>query len=413
MDATPNGVDVDGTHGAQVPALLHAAFDALPDPAIVVEVGTGRILLANRAAESAPGLVPREGVDDATASAGHDRDDGQDARTRGCAIRDAEGRRVGPGDTPVARAARGESFSGMRVDCHAAGPAGHRTTYHVSAVRLPACSDAVVVRFADVTDIGAAEAALRDSVQARDEFVSIATHELKEPLTSILLSLQLLQMQAGAGPTVPSDEVRNCIGVIRRQGDRLARLIENLLDVSRINNTRLQLDREALDLCELVHDCVEQFGEDARRAGSELTMHACVPCIGYFDRLRVEQVLANLVSNAIKYGAGKPIRVRLDAGAETAVLQVADQGIGIAPADQHRVFERFERATRGHLRRSLGLGLYIVRAIVEAHGGTIRLHSEVGVGSTFTVELPRHRLADRGGEQGDDVSGAHRTQATS
>ena len=404
MDPAPA---VSGMAGTALPPGAGEALDALPYPVVVVGVGSGAVLFANRAAVAASLVPPSLSFSPSSSAAGEAP--GLDGAGAGWVNGCHPGERLAPADTPLARAARGEEFNGWRVIRHDVTNAGggggdaagaRRATYLVSARRTAGAGAgagaAAVVSFIDVTSMELAEAELRQGLHARDEFVSVATHELKEPLSSILLSLQLLEMIAGRGDTVPSAEVLSAVSVVRRQGDRLARLIENLLDVSRINNHRLQLDREAVDVCELVGECVEHARELARQAGSTITLDAaCGTCIAYVDRVRLEQVVGNLLTNAVKYGAGRPIDVRLDATAATVVLKVADQGIGIAPADQGRVFERFERATDGHLRRSLGLGLFIVRSVVEAHGGTVRLHSEVGRGSTFTVELPRRRLPDR------------------
>jgi signal transduction histidine kinase len=123
-------------------------------------------------------------------------------------------------------------------------------------------------------------------------------------------------------------------------------------------------------------------------------MEPCQPVIGRFDRLRLEQILGNLLSNAIKYGAGKPVIVWVRGDGEWAMLDVQDSGAGIAPEDQARIFERFERASAGHKRASLGLGLYIVRSLAEAHEGTVHLQSQPGQGSTFTVRIPWQQPSD-------------------
>ncbi len=133
---------------------------------------------------------------------------------------------------------------------------------------------------------------------------------------------------------------------------------------------------------------VTRFAGQAGSTGTPVTAESGRPLIGRFDRLKLEQVIGNLLSNAIKYGGGKPIRVRVYGETDDAVVEVEDHGAGIAPEDQERIFGRFERASNGHQQASLGLGLYIVRSLVAAHGGTIDLRSENELGSTFIVKIP-------------------------
>jgi signal transduction histidine kinase len=244
----------------------------------------------------------------------------------------------------------------------------------------------------DVTQLKATEVELRRAIQARDEFFSVATHELKDPLAALLLSIEVLRRLAQRQAAIPGPLLNQQLEVSKRQGDRLARMIANLLDVSRIASGRAPLDVEAFDLRELVHETVGRFQEQARLVGSTLDVGPCTPTIGYFDRMKLEHALGNLVSNAIKYGAGRPVTVRLESDPVTARIAVEDHGIGIAEADQGRIFERFERANTDHQAQSLGLGLFIVRSVIEAHGGSIQLRSAPGAGSTFTIQLPRKRV---------------------
>ena len=184
---------------------------------------------------------------------------------------------------------------------------------------------------------------------------------------------------------------------------RLGHLIDNMLDFARIANGRFELDLETLDLCDLARQVVARFQGQASSSGTAVMMEPCPPVVGRFDRLKLEQVLGNLLSNAIKYGAGRPVVVRVRPEGEWAVLEVQDGGAGIAPEDQVRIFERFERASDGHKRASLGLGLYIVRSMVEAHGGSVQVRSQPGQGSTFTVMIPWEP------PPGEAASGGHRS----
>jgi PAS domain S-box-containing protein len=244
----------------------------------------------------------------------------------------------------------------------------------------------------DITEHKALETKLRDAVQARDEFLSIASHELKTPLTSLQLQIDSLERQLEVRPEEALRTGRLCSGAraVSDQADRLATLIEVLLDVSRINAGRLTFECSDVDLVPLVQDTAERWRPDAARAGCELSVNVedtSNQLVVHWDPLRLEQVLSNLISNAIKYGQGKPIAVtvaRRDGGAR---LQVSDRGMGVSPVDQLRIFERFERAAASRNYGGLGLGLWIAKQLVEGLGGSISLDSAPEKGSTFTVEL--------------------------
>jgi signal transduction histidine kinase len=171
----------------------------------------------------------------------------------------------------------------------------------------------------------------------------------------------------------------------------LQRLIDELLDVSRITSGRLTLEREQMDLGDLAREVVDRYAPEAQRAGSTVTLEAAGDTRGNWDRARLDQVLTNLLSNAVKYGAGKPIHVGVigpSASENKVRVIVQDQGIGIEASAQARIFGRFERAVSDRHYGGFGLGLWIVRELVEAHGGSVHFESEVGRGSTFVVELP-------------------------
>lgn len=231
----------------------------------------------------------------------------------------------------------------------------------------------------------------QEAIRARDEFLSIASHELKTPLTPLLLQIHTLEKKL---PEYAREERRGWLaerlGTIRRQGERLNRLISELLDISRIIGGRLQLAHEPLDMTALVQEIVADFKEQGEltRAKSEVRLHLDSPISGQWDRMRLEQVITNLLSNALKYGAGKPVTVSTEARGGVARLIVEDRGIGIAPQDHQRIFGRFERAVSARHYGGLGLGLFIVRQLLEAMGGTIQVASALGEGARFTVELP-------------------------
>jgi PAS domain S-box-containing protein len=224
----------------------------------------------------------------------------------------------------------------------------------------------------------------QEAVRLRDEFLSIASHELKTPLTALQLQLQGARDRAAATDEALAQKINRAVKV----GDRLAELVDALLDVSRIASGRLKLTLEACDLAAPVREVVDRLRDGANRAGCELTSMVPVAVSGHWDRLRIEQVLTNLISNAIKYAAGQPIQVSASRDGDMAVVQVRDHGPGIPEDQLSRIFERFERAASKRHYGGMGLGLYVARQIVEAHGGTIAAANAIDGGACFTVWLP-------------------------
>jgi signal transduction histidine kinase len=225
----------------------------------------------------------------------------------------------------------------------------------------------------------------KEAIGHRDEFLSVASHELRTPLAALQLTLQRFERAVAKSDI---DEVKTRMERARRQIARLTELTEKLLDVSRIGSGKLELNVENVDLVPLVREMVERLGEAALQAGSTLTAILPDALTASCDRMRMEQVATNLLSNAIKFGSGKPIEIRLAAKDDRAELSVRDNGIGIASNKLGGVFDRFERAVSGRLYSGLGLGLYITRQIVEAHGGVVRVESQIGSGALFVVNFP-------------------------
>lgn len=230
----------------------------------------------------------------------------------------------------------------------------------------------------------------QEALRMRDEFLSVASHELKTPVTALRMQVDsILRMASRGNGEEAFQRVLAKVRTIDRAVARLDTLIHQLLDLSRINAGRLVLQREDVDLGLLVDGVVGQFQDELARAGCDLNLHLPRrPIKGYWDPSRVEQIITNLLSNAIKYGAGKPIEVRVSEEGGRARLSVRDHGIGIAPEHQARIFERFERVLSERNFAGIGLGLWIVRNIIQAHGGAISVWSAPGAGSNFTVELP-------------------------
>jgi signal transduction histidine kinase len=224
----------------------------------------------------------------------------------------------------------------------------------------------------------------QEAIRLRDDFLSIASHELKTPLTALQLQLRSIRSQVGDGGGRLADTANRAM----RVAERLANLIEALLDVSRITTGRLKLSFEAFDLVEVAREVIERLRESAADAGCVVSLEGRGPIEGRWDRLRIEQVLTNLLSNALKYAARKPIVVSVARAGHEAVLQVRDDGPGITEHQMPRLFERFERADSSRNYGGMGLGLYVAREIAQAHGGTIAANNLPAGGASFTVRLP-------------------------
>jgi PAS domain S-box-containing protein len=263
----------------------------------------------------------------------------------------------------------------------------------VSVTASPITNDQGIITGAskiarDITHLKKLEADLRSAIQEREEFLSIASHELRTPLTALHLQLQLLERLENK--EVQGSRVISLSSGALRATQQLAGLLDALLDVTRIRAGKLSLDKQVVNLKVVVMDCVLAMSEHAKQQGSLVTIEGDASVIGKWDPSRTNQIVSNLLSNAIKYGEGKPIEVsvKVDHKTERAILCVRDHGMGISSKMHSTIFERFERAASATQITGLGLGLYIVRQIVEAHDGTIRVESELGKGSLFIVELP-------------------------
>ena len=242
----------------------------------------------------------------------------------------------------------------------------------------------------DITDRKDLELDLVRSVSVRDEFLSIASHELRTPLTALRLQLDSVARSLELRPQehLASGRLADSTSDALAQVARLTALVERLLDISRFSEGRLELDLEELDLVALVRGTVDVMRGTAALAGSELRFVAPAPLHGRWDRVRVEQVVMNLVANAAKFGARQPIEVRVEAQTGAARVTIADHGIGIDPHYQRRIFGRFERGVSARHFGGLGLGLWVAKQIVDAHDGMISVESAPGEGATFTVLLP-------------------------
>jgi signal transduction histidine kinase/Na+/proline symporter len=234
----------------------------------------------------------------------------------------------------------------------------------------------------------------QEAIRARDEFLAIASHELKTPLTPLRITIQSLKRATVRGdPRLTPERRDQLFRTADRQVHRIAGLIDDLLDATRIGTRRLRLEPRPTDLAETVRVVVERHAEELEHAGCKVALALAPSAVGEWDRGRLEQVVTNLLTNALKYAPGCAIDVTVETDDQLARLVVRDTGPGIAPEDQERVFRPFERAVSYLQVSGFGLGLYIVREIVAAHAGTVRVVSAKGEGAAFVVELPRRHGA--------------------
>lgn len=226
-----------------------------------------------------------------------------------------------------------------------------------------------------------------EGIRLRDEFMSIASHELKTPLTSAKLQTDLIIRQLSHSE-FDKQKIVSMLHKSRDSLERIAHLIEDMLDISRITSGKIALRKVEADLGQVATDVFERFKPqfDHLSTPVEITKQSAV---GFFDTYRVEQVIANLLSNALKYGEGKLVEISVEAHSHYLELKVRDRGIGIPESHFQKVFERFERAVDANAISGLGIGLFIVKEIIEGHGGTVHLESELGKGSVFSFRLPR------------------------
>lgn len=230
---------------------------------------------------------------------------------------------------------------------------------------------------------------LREAVRLRDEFLSVASHELKTPLTPLALRLQLLHQKLGRNEPSEVERLRTHVEAAQGQLRRLTALVDSLLDVTRISGGRLTLRREeGVNLAAVVREVLSGFEAQAARASCPLDLEAPARVVGQWDVLRLEQVVTNLLSNALKFGAGGTIHLRVEQEGAWARLSVRDEGIGMSEDVLARLFGRFERGVSERHYGGLGLGLFITQQVVRALGGHIHVRSAPGLGSTFTVDLP-------------------------
>lgn len=235
------------------------------------------------------------------------------------------------------------------------------------------------------------EAYLQKALRSRDEFLSICSHELKTPLTSLKMQIQInqrLRERKGDDVAFSRENMEKFVSHADRSVERIIHLVNDMLDISRVATGRLSLNLEKVQLDSLVTDVVERLKIFMEMAGCTVKISEAENIIGLWDKFRIEQVVTNLLTNAAKYAPENPVEISVMKNGLYGVIKVKDNGPGISDNDQKRIFERFERAAGNSSVSGLGLGLYISKEIIELHQGKISVESKPGHGTTFTVKLP-------------------------
>jgi signal transduction histidine kinase len=347
-------------------------LDSFPVPLLLLEPGDARILFANRASLAllGPGLERGRLIQELITFRFPDEDGGTPV----------------PGEILAPRSSASRLQGRRLVFAREAGTAWVLADSDL----IPQLYDhrAVgVLTLRDITRLVRQEEELRQTVHAREVFISTASHELRTPITTLSLQTDILLRHQRANGF--SDELTRKLLVIRKQAHRLDQLINLLLDVSRVMGGRLILTPEELDLVKVVCEAVDLVRDAAEQAGCTVVVRGDESVPGRWDRLRLGQVTTNLLSNAIKFGRGAPVEVEVTGSEDRARLVVTDHGVGIPADAQERIFRRFERAAPEQHFPGLGLGLWISKEIVHACQGEIRVDSTPGQGASFTVDLPR------------------------
>jgi signal transduction histidine kinase len=243
-----------------------------------------------------------------------------------------------------------------------------------------------------LAELNATKEELERAVRMRDDFMSMVAHELRTPLNTLYLETQMrtMHLQRGNMAAFDRDGMEKMVARDERQIHAMIRLIDDMLDVSRLRNGSVSIRPSEVEINELVERVIGDLARRMNTAGARVSFHPAVPAVGCWDEFRIEQVIVNLLTNALRYGAGKPVDVQVDSDEDSVRVTVRDQGQGIAAADCARIFEPFERGHDNQVSGGLGLGLYISQQLARAHGGELTVRSKPGEGAAFTLALPRH-----------------------
>jgi signal transduction histidine kinase len=349
---------------------LLAAVDGIATPVILAEPETRRVLFANAAArELSRGDLP-SGTTFGQAV----------GLETGYFCTDASGARIPEGELPAARASRSEVVDGMELLWHT--PFGDIPLVCFAEL-VPATEtlpSVVILSFFDVSAARRLERALLDAQEAREEFLGLASHELRTPLA-------VLQLQIGA--LLRQHPQAAGLAAVERAATRMHEIVEKMLASVQVRRGALPLHPENLNLCAVVDEVIEKLRPNAGTDRQSVTRVNGADVRGCWDEVRLKHVIANLISNALRFGRGEPVRIQCRDLGDRASMVASDRGIGIAPADHERIFERFGRAVSSRHYGGLGLGLWVTREVLAQMGGSISVESALGRGATFTVDLPK------------------------
>ncbi len=374
LDEAQNELRASQTRAVHRTIWLEALLDLLPTPLILVNADTQVHVFSNQAAVPTHSMFLE--IDEGTLC-------------RYCF--DGDGNVLHAADLPQNRAMKGEVVRDAVMDCRT--PVGTLSLI-VSARTVPGIDGAdntLIISYLDVSALKNTQIELQKAIRSRDEFLTVASHELKTPLTTLQLRLQnlLFLIEGGGGKALPAHRLESMLRSTERETSRLVTLVHSLLDVSRSEIGKLSLNLKWMDLSDLVNNCATDMNDQFEHAGSSLRTQIPPEVRGFWDEARLEQVILNLLSNALKYGNGKPVQIEIEDQAQSAAIIVRDRGVGIEPENLSRIFQPYERANGARTASGLGLGLYISHQIVLAHKGRIEIQSTPGHGTTVSVILPK------------------------
>lgn len=365
---------------------MEALLNSLPNPVLVIDVKTGRVIYANRIATKY--LHTTSPTDDIEINAEIVNKTEQRWKS---GLVDAEGQHLPHHQLPSSRIVRGEEFQNYEV--HWKDEITKQVfTFLASGCVLPPAhgkpSKGVVV-FVDVTDRATQKEQLKQAITLREDFLTVAAHELKTPVTSILLQSQSLTQRILQVEPIDNEELIKRLNTISRSAGKLSNLINELLDVSRMSTPK-NLNLKPLNFCDVLRDCLMRQDLLAKRQNVQINaLIPSTPIRGNWDYSKLEQIITNLISNALKYGAGKPIDIEVKQVNGCVNLSVRDYGIGVSPGDRERIFRRFERAVSVSQYAGMGLGLWLASDAAIAMCGSISVvEPSHGKGSVFVLTLP-------------------------